>query len=645
MIGCDIRNFCALSLYDIDMTDTVLHDTDAEVRYGDLQNAAQKNHGRIFRLGDIAGEEAPRGLFVLSFLYLLLPTIAVLFQFQSWRIGLPVLAAAAGAAFWLIRYWRASQNAANWAAWRTWPFLLLAALAAWMIGVVPPFAQNMDWLKHYAVFNAMVDQSWPPIIPTEIGFGTLRYSLSYYIVPSLIAKFAGLSVLGVAIWLWTTAGLYLALTLAFGARAIEVSACFFLACLFLFFSGADVIGEGISQAPLVAPLHYEWWAKIGQFSSNMTSILWTPQHALSAWIATFLILRYPVRAVQSGGVLGAAVAVWSPFSAVGIIPVMAWAVWRAGPRHVFSWMNLIIAPILLIAGSIFLINGAAGIPATFVWNHRSFSLRLWIGFVVLEFGAIAASLMLVTPRDAVLIAGSTLTLLLLSVSNVGAYSDLMMRGSLPALAILAALAAVAVVTAPNTWRKAALILCLAVGLVTPAGEILRGLTTPRFTHPAQLRLSDIVADSDTGLAPQYLVLGYKGKVIRTPAASLATLKFTHEGDAVFDDTRHRIVAVDFSDAALVTQPFRLPPGQYEIDVLVDLDVTVARGHYHAGHISVQGQRPMRQFGDVRFSNRKLLLYFVSTGEPMALSFGFGDEAKGKGFMELKRFDISRISYP
>jgi hypothetical protein len=94
-----------------------------------------------------------------------------------------------------------------------------------------------------------------------------------------------------------------------------------------------VIGAGLSQATPVAPMSF-----------NQTSALLTPQHAVSEYIATFLSLRYPRRAVQADRVLSAAVAVWLPGSALGIAPVLVWAARRVGWRQLCAGMIWLARP-------------------------------------------------------------------------------------------------------------------------------------------------------------------------------------------------------------------------------------------------------------------------------------------------------------
>jgi hypothetical protein len=444
-------------------------------------------------------------LFLPALLYLLLPSAVVLFYFSAW----PVLAVCATG---LAILWAGAQNKiiqrqqlhllSN-----TWPYLIMAAAVVWLSGAMPPFSENSDWYKHYAIFNALTDQSWPPKIATENGIATLRYSLSYYVFPAAAVKAFGPSVLPFAIFAWTTLGLYAAMMLAFGWTARPIASIFILAAVFLLFSGADIIGTnytGILHGPL---MHFEWWWKpFGSLSSIVTNLFWAPQHAVAGLLSGFLVLRYPRCSMRNAGVILAAVAVWSPFAAIGLAPVFIWAAIQVGFRELFTRSNLIAAPVLLVVSALFLTKDSGGIPADFLSHLPGYTIKGWLIFLTLEFGALALALVLTTPYRAVLILLQVAFLTFLSLFHVGLNNDLLMRASIPSLGILALLSSTAVVDAPNNIRKVPLIILLVLGLVTPLGEIMRAITAPRISNRQDLTIEKIIRD-DGRLGPQYLSHG------------------------------------------------------------------------------------------------------------------------------------------
>jgi len=588
-------------------------------------------------------------LFCLAWLYLLLPSLlvlaaflpaflpAVFSPFLSRAAGIAVLAIGLLAAWIVLR--RTPGEGSGWplAQHSTWPYLAVAAASVWLAGVLPPFAENIDWVKHYALFNELVNQSWPPVVATEGGLGTLRYSLSYYVVPALAATHAGSAWLAPAIFIWTAFGLYLVFTLAFDTRARSTAARFGVCLAFLLFSGADILGTWIVGVRHALPLHFEWWAVFGQLSSQVTSLFWTPQHALSAWLGAFLLLRYPHRAVGGGAVLAAAVAVWSPFSAIGLAPLFAWAVLKTGPRALLTRVNCVAGLLLLAAAVFFLTRGAAGrIPSGFIWHTEGFTVARWLLFLLLEVGLPAAALLLVRPRAARLVLIGCAFLLLLSLTHVGVYNDLLMRASIPALSVLAVLAADALVRAPNDLRKVGLVLCLLAGLATPLGEIARAFSAPRIAHSATLGLADIVGGGDRRIEGQYLVPGGPANLSRHTVAMLNGMRFSQFGTAGFDLARLRVESAQYADAALVSEPIALAPGLYQLEATLDWDVRAPQGAPHAAHLSLHGQRVLIPIPPSRAAGKTVSAYFYSDGSAVRLSAGLGGWSSGAGYLQLRQ---------
>jgi len=594
----------------------------------------------------VLGQHGPL-FFRLAWFYLLLPSVIVLVGFQRWEIGVAVALAALAACFGALRWHSPIAASPGNTLLATWPYLVLSAVLLWLSGILPPFGENSDWLKHYALFNELILQSWPPVVAGNEGFATLRYSLSWYVVPALVAKAAGPEWLGVAVFVWSTLGLYIALVLAFGTRAWSVAQRFTVCLVFLLFSGADIIGSYLVAASQSTPLHFEWWAGFGQLSSMVTSLFWTPQHAIPAWIATFLVLRFPRRALRTGGVLCAAVAVWSPFGAVGLVPLFLWAMVRVGPRHIFGWVNLLAAPVLLLAALVFLTNGAGGgIPFGFIWSVSDIDLTRWTAFVVVEFGAIALALLALRQqrqRTVALIGLAAGFLLLLSMFSGGANNDLLMRSSFPALALLALLAAAAVIGAPNDWRKAPLVLLLVVGLVTPLGEIMRAFMAPRLEATRATRLAQIVSGNASNLAAQYLVPLPPERMKIDVLARLPGMGLEPYGVAAIDVGQRRIASDSFTDGGLMTKEFRLPAGYYLIEATLSWNATPAAAGKNGGHLSLYGQRILVPLTGSADHKKVSAFIHLDDGRPFRLALGLGGWSSGKGYVQVHDLEIRSVT--
>ncbi|MGJ9416916.1 hypothetical protein ACHAC9_03995 [Massilia sp. CMS3.1] len=613
----------------------------------DGQRSSQESRAGIGQLADadathLLGAHGPL-FFRLGWVYLLAPTVIVLITFQRIEIGIAIALAAVASSVGALRWSGAVARVPGASLLSTWPYMIASGTILWLSGMLPPFGENSDWLKHFALFNELIEQSWPPVVPGNSGFATLRYSLSWYVVPALIAKSFGTEWLSLAIFLWSTLGLYIALVFGFGTRAWSVAQRFTICIVFLLFSGADIIGTHLVGVTQSTPLHFEWWAGFGQLSSTVTGLFWTPQHAIPAALATFMVLRFPERSLRAGGVLTAAIAVWSPFTAVGLVPLFLWAGVRSGYRHIFSWINLLTAPVLLLSAAYFLTRGAAGsIPFGFIWSVSHVDVLLWFEFVMVEFIAIALALLVLRERSTQLIAVAAGFLLVLSLCSGGAYNDLLMRSSLPALALLALLAAVAVVSAPNDLRKAPLVIFLVVGLVTPLGEIMRGFMAPRLEATRKARLQDIIGGKASNLEAQYLAPLAQDEMNIVVVAHLAEMGLEPFGIAEVDPVRRHIVADTYTDGGLMSKEFRLPAGLYEIDATLSWDVTAPVADKNGGHLSLYGMRllvPILGKG----MNKKVSAFVRLDGKPFRIALGLGGWSSGKGFIEVHNLELRAVS--
>lgn len=438
-------------------------------------------------------------VFNTGLLFLLAPSVIVWASFCPWPLLTVPMALLAG--FIALRSWAGSSvPSLGEIALVVLPGMVVALL----LGVVPPFSQNSDWIKHYALFNTLVQHDWPIRVQIPEGAGYLRYSLGYYVIPALCAKILGGLGLPYIILFWTGLGLGLVFALlVIGEHLSRKEALAAIAC-FTAFSGADAVGTLITGYTRGPPLHIEWWAGFGELSSSVTNLIWAPQHALSGWLGSLIVYRYPRRAVENAGLILAAVVLWSPFSAIGLLPLLAWALVSSGPRSAVSPSNVLLAPVLLASAAVYLSGGSGEIPFGLTLSHPLFTWGRWSLFCSLEIILIAAALLIAAKESRCWVIVAASFLLLLTLINFGNNNDLLMRGSIPALAIFAAVSAKLVVRREVSFRRRApLILLLLIGIVTPGGELVRGLTTPRISPTDKISIQDVVAKNKVAI-PQYL---------------------------------------------------------------------------------------------------------------------------------------------
>ena len=256
-----------------------------------------------------------------------------------------------------------------------------------------------------------------------------------------------------------------------------------------------------------------------QYSSNSTLLFWVPNHGLPGWIAGAWLwrLRDDPRFLARLPLLFLPVMLWSPLVAVGLLPLAVVAAlrhWRAlfdaraDGRGLLASVALAAPPAALIAAYLLLgfFGAVAGpnalTPTAAVLNHPA-PRGDRLAFVLLEVGVFCAFLLW---RDRSLLALAAVTLLLLMPwTRWGPNNDLLMRASIPALAMLWLILA-ETLTAPGAdlggraWRLT-LVILFALGAVTPLLEIQRALSGNRW--PADTRIS--APQALNGFPPHYFV--------------------------------------------------------------------------------------------------------------------------------------------
>lgn len=350
-----------------------------------------------------------------------------------------------------------------------------AAGMVFLSGMVPPLATNSDWLKHYAIFDALSTNPWPVILPGGNGAELLRYSIGWYLIPSLVATQPTLQWIAAA---WTVIGLFLALCLLVSLFGWSLKAAAVAVPFFLLFGGADIVGLHVLGSQPKLENHYEWWAEFAQYTGHATAVFWVPQHIIPAWICGLLAIHAldNPTIVRLAGPLLVAVCLWSPFVAVGAVPLFLVAAIRHGWRASFSLANMM-STVSAVPVVLYLTASTGGLPHHPAWMAPDFQMIRLITFWLVEF----LVLFLVTANAAPskLMGGTVLAMLLvLPLYRFGIAGDLTMRASGPLLAVLAFMACRAMLegTRPQALVTAAL---LGIGVAGQTGEIARGFHVGR----------------------------------------------------------------------------------------------------------------------------------------------------------------------
>ena len=280
------------------------------------------------------GGVSGRGLVWLSLVYLALPMPIFLL---GW-LKLPYALALAGLLVWLLLRFMQSVRAEVRPGLASIVICGMVALlwtsAAGHGGIGSP---GNDHPKHFAIFKLLHQSDWPAMLDDT---RVLVYTLGYYLPAAAIGKVFGWVAANVVLFLWSFAGVWLALLwfvhlvgeslrrkgAAFVKSKKSKWAALWLAPLFVILSGMDIVAWLIYQPFSLQPgVHIEWAGSVPrgygyQYSSMTTLLYYVPQHALSGWLgaALFLQLKDEPGFYRSAMLLGACLALWSFFAALGV---------------------------------------------------------------------------------------------------------------------------------------------------------------------------------------------------------------------------------------------------------------------------------------------------------------------------------------
>jgi hypothetical protein len=379
---------------------------------------------------------------------------------------------------------------------------------------------NADWFVRDAVLHDLVVSPWP------VGYGLLdgkesllRAPVAFYLPAALAGKWLGLVAAHWIMGLWTAMGASLFLLQVLSLVPSRGSMVLMTAAVVVLFSGFDIVGNVINTGPRFianwrVAQHIEWWAGSYQYSSMTTQLFWVPNHAIGGWLMIGLMARIPrfssLDAVLP--MLTVAAALWSPLSALGIVPFVLWRVLRqlANGGHWSLLHPRVWMPALLVGAVVasYLILDSGGVPKGITVGGGSaldkmMDLLRQTQFFLLEAGFVGLAILMIRRSSDVVLA--LILLALLPLAYLGPGNDLVMRGSIPSLAALvigACLALSREATDPGLRRKKIVLLCmLAIGSVTAVQEFARAMVLNAW--PINLQATLIGANCG-GYPPHYV---------------------------------------------------------------------------------------------------------------------------------------------
>jgi len=406
-----------------------------------------------------------------------------------------------------VAFWPLTRHTAAASARLPWNLLAICfavSLVVYMLGGEGRlFYANMDWQVRGAVLRDLVNYPWP-VVYDGPDPKMLRLPLGMYLIPGWIGKHAGFAAAEVALLLQNTllltAVLALGSTLFAGLRARLIALGVFLG-----FSGMDVIGALLSGYPIYG--HIEQW-NVYQFSAHITQAFWVPQHALAGWIGALCYLLWrdnKTRAALLFCVVPLS-ALMSPLAFIGLLPFAVHAGVSVVVRHELRVRDLtlpVVAVLISLPSLVYLTSAADTVGGRF----EAPSILQYFSIELLEIVPFLVGIKLATRRDRfgpMTFAIVAMVLLLAPLGKVGNAIDLVMRASIPALAILSLLAADLFSTPVDVSARRGRRIVLGaflIGLATPATEIGRAILYPRSPAPLCSYLGVVPGGAATYIAP------------------------------------------------------------------------------------------------------------------------------------------------
>ncbi|WP_240126864.1 hypothetical protein [Thermomonas alba] len=386
----------------------------------------------------------------------------------------------------------------GWSVWRLirqtgpiqrtgWLIALLPTLALLILAGLPYGGNTYDWIKHWTLLDLLTDAPWPPHPSIDGHIYWLRYYIAAYLPAALISHWLNWLPGAISLTLWLGLGLSLLFRSLLALVGNDRRRGLLLILLTVLASGLEFL-----LAPHKIGQTTEWVTayKLGlqlQISSPLTQLVWAPTQAVPGMLVTLLIgfdrtEGYRQRIVAALCLL----LLWTPFAMLGLAPLAAWAILDKQSRNVSSPRTAIaLLPFLAMAAisAIYFAGAAQAKPYDF---HSLLPRTLLMPKYLLAFLIELGPLLLLLGRQnlrtpPVLISLATLLVLALTTGPKG---DLIMRGGIGPVFLLAVLAIRHWLDSPWRTKHTVPRVALIAMLLTSSNEMIY-FVTKNFSTPNQ----------------------------------------------------------------------------------------------------------------------------------------------------------------
>lgn len=421
--------------------------------------------------------------------------------------------------------------------WRILNHVATIALVLFVVtysGVGGYAHQVPDYVKKHNTFmKDLMESSWP-LCYAQVGdsaHGPLVTYFAYYLPHAAVGKLLGWQAANLSSLLWTYLGVYLCV-LWFLRILKTCSAKYTL--LFLFFGGLDIIGWFMLHKyffMINRHLTMDFWlghaawadptlhAAAGDcrwyYFSNMALLYQAVHHLLPGGIVVLMTIDQAMRrrSAENVAFLWSALPTGSVLVALGMIPLSFVSVLVARGRNLFTFQNLVAAPILALISFLFFQSNNADYPHGWLWKTQSMTTA-WIVLLIFFFIEFGVYLAVCPPRLAnpgsrptrIWLWTAVGTMVLFSLYRLGVYNDLAAKAAIPSLLVvqlyIAGTIRNATTDSEKHWARF-LVFLLVIGSCSALNELSRAFEKPVKPVPADFEgIPPVTEFPEQGVAAQ-----------------------------------------------------------------------------------------------------------------------------------------------
>ncbi len=375
------------------------------------------------------------------------------------------------------------------------------------------YYQSSDWHFRNAVYRDLLYRDWPVAYPEF--HKAMVYYIGHWLPTAVLTRGIGLffpsiydtelafQIGNIFLWIWSAAGVFIVEYLLVIYAKPSGRRIFLIPAILVFFSGLDIVGvlrDVIRSGTSFEELHIEWWSDELQFSSLTTCLFWVFNQTIIPWIVTLCVLQE--KTVSNYIFLGLCAFASGPMPFVGIVIYMILYALYKGilmlsegcgkefGKEIFSVSNLlalVIMPVFLLYyySNNAVVTGAenpqAVSVAVFSFPHFSVDFIKEVFFFLLIEAGVYLLVLYRKYRNDIFFYITTVSVLLAPFIRIGNGPDFVMRFSIPAIMVMAAmiikyLAGYDIHTTKEKDKACCIVLCicLGIGAITPLTEFTRG---------------------------------------------------------------------------------------------------------------------------------------------------------------------------